>query len=493
MLAAAGETSDRGRTGAKQLGEEPVVFATEQQSRDNASAQRTQAKERGPGTAGQSREWRKAISAQRQGVVSTTATSQTKEIALPSHKDFLSGLRDVASKLQDGPLGKIEGALGRALDVPADQVQGRLDQLEKDSGLAKTASGARETRTTRGGSHKGVVDLGPAGSLTHASDVKATAGAKARGRAKVGVAGANVAGLVAADAGASAGTRGQLKGDVGTLDYAARAEAGARAHAKGSAKLDAKGLKAHADVGGTARVGVDGRAALKTDVVEGNLAGKAEAKVFAHGRADATVDSKGLRADVSGRAGAEARAEVNADFRTTGVTLGGERVDINGRAKGYVTAGATAEGRIKADATISPPRLNADVGGKAFAGVKAGVRGEIGVGGFIKAKGHAEAWAGAGAEGGLKLGYDDGKLRIGLGGGAAAGYGVGVGGSVEIDVKKMANIAASVVTNPLAAVGQLGRLGTDLTKSARGVATTMQKTAQSARDIVTGSLRRSSP
>ena len=56
-------------------------------------------------------------------------------------------------------------------------------------------------------------------------------------------------------------------------------------------------------------------------------------------------------------------------------------------------------------------------------------------------KGTAETWAGIGARASFKAGYKDGKLKFRAGTGAALGVGAGGKVQVEVDVKKLGNMA----------------------------------------------------
>ncbi len=140
---------------------------------------------------------------------------------------------------------------------------------------------------------------------------------------------------------------------------------------------------------------------------------------------------------------------VDGEFRTKGVRIGGERLDVNGKIHGEAEVSAYA--RVDADvaATPSPPRLIVVANAKAFAGAKAAAHGSIGLGDFVRVNASAEAWAGAGAEAGVVAGYDDGKLRLGFNAGAAVGVGAGLSFCVEIDVKKIAGALVSAATGGL--------------------------------------------
>lgn len=392
-----------------------------------------------------------------------------KKAQLPAreHKDFLSQLKNAISKLPEAPLKAAPALLDKG-----------LQQAEQASGLKKTVSkeiGGQKTWRAKKSTHNYLAGVAKVDSEHH---VEAQGRAKAQGQAKVGIAGAEAKGRADLGATAKAHSQGKITTDAGELDYAADAQTGMTGQAQGQAKIDATGMRAQGDVGAEAKAQVGAAAHLHNAVADGHVAAGASARAYAKAQGHGRVDATGLRGELGGQVGAEAEAHVEGDFRSAGVKLGGERLDVNGHAKGYVKAGATAQARVKADATLKPPRAGAEIGGKAFAGAKAGVQGKVGLGDLVSVKGHAAAWAGAGAEGIAKLGFDDGKLRIAFGAGTALGYGAGAGGSVEIDVKKIGKLAIGAVTDPVNTAKQVEKLGTDVVKSVAGLGKTVEKSTQ---------------
>jgi len=222
-----------------------------------------------------------------------------------------------------------------------------------------------------------------------------------------------------------------------------------RAEASGRSTLDADGLRAEGRA--SASYGAAGRRSGAVDgrlgSASGSIAGEAQAYARADGRA--SVGKDGLKAQGSAEVGVRVRVEVDGEFRTKGVRIGGERLDVNGKIHGEAEVSAYA--RVDADvaATQAPPRLIVVANAKAFAGAKAAAHGSIGLGDFVRVNASAEAWAGAGAEAGVVAGYDDGKLRLGFNAGAAVGVGAGFSFCVEIDVKKIAGSLISAATGGL--------------------------------------------
>lgn len=231
--------------------------------------------------------------------------------------------------------------------------------------------------------------------------------------------------------------------------------------AQGSALMNAEeGLKATGEVGGRVQVGAQADAAFQSSLVQAKVNASALAAVEAKGQGDVTADLNGLRAKGRLGAKAEAEAQIQGKFNTAGLDLGGERVDVNGQARGYARAGARAEVDVDVAATFDPARLGVDAEAGAFAGAKAGVEGRIGLGEFASLRGEASAWAGAGAEAGVVAGLSEGKLRFGFHAGAAVKAGAGGSWSVEVDVQKIATAAAKTAAQ--AALGSLGVANTGL-------------------------------
>ena len=120
-----------------------------------------------------------------------------------------------------------------------------------------------------------------------------------------------------------------------------------------------------------------------------------------------------------------------------------------------------AGARAKADGslTIDPKRgiYAAEVGGEAFAGVKAGVSGEVNLGKYGGVGGRAEAWAGVGAQFRAKVGYKDGKFQARVDIGAALGIGFKLGFNINIDVKGLVDKAKDPIAKPIEAIKNVGQ------------------------------------
>ncbi len=312
--------------------------------------------------------------------------AQLMEAAKFDPKQLTSDLRKIATDLQKNPMDTAQNLI---LGAPTDAIQGGLESLEKQTGLRKDFQGQFSTQAGDFSEYRFRQQMGVLGEHTNRTRTMVGGSAQGQGNLTVGLAGVRGQGSVEARAGAAVETDGKLQGAWGQASYNAKAGVEVYGKAQGDFSLNARGLQ-----------------------------GKARAEV-----------------------GVMASAEASASFQTAGINIGGERLDLRGQGTVRVEAGAKAEANLEVNATISPPRANVDIGGRAFAGAKAEARGQIGIGGFATLKGQAGVWAGAGAEAGVKLGYKDGKISFGFNAGAAAGYGFGAGWGVEVDVKKLANAA----------------------------------------------------
>ncbi|MGC4122042.1 MAG: hypothetical protein QM765_47170 [Myxococcales bacterium] len=349
----------------------------------------------------------------------TSAAAQKKPTVVLSPNDFadrslsdlLAQLQQVAHELSGPALPKIKKP--KLSDAKADARQKKLEKLEEKTGLR----------------------------VEHDETTEDESGTTKRRRFSVGLSSLEVGGETTHRSGPS--TEGSCSKDtkLGRLDYQGRAAAEIVTSRGGSARLDARGLKAQgrasASIGATAQ----GSAHLEGKYGTADAQAEATARAFAEAEGNVEIGKNGVVATGEAAAGIEARAQASAQFQSVGIDLGGERLDLHGDVDAYVEAAARAEGKVTVAATLNPPRIDAEVGGKAFAGVKAGVEGHIGIGSFVTLEGHADAWAGAGAEAKGVIGYKDGHLRLSFGAGAAGGVGAGVGGSVDINVKAMASAA----------------------------------------------------
>lgn len=235
------------------------------------------------------------------------------------------------------------------------------------------------------------------------------------------------------------------EGRLGRLEYKAGASADAAARIQANAKLDTSGLRGDAKGEVTLGASTQGRLEHALGELKYDLGAHGETRGQAGGQL--TLDRSGLQGHLTGQAGAAASAQGNLDFRSRGVDIGGERLDVNGKAHVEVRAEAKAEGKANLSAAVIPPRASVDIGGKAFAGAKAEAEGKIGLGQFVTLSGHGGIWAGAGAEARLQLGFDEGKLRVGFGAGTARGVGYGGGLGIEVDTKRMAQAGLKMAAN----------------------------------------------
>jgi trimeric autotransporter adhesin len=316
-----------------------------------------------------------------------------------------------------------------------------LQQLEDSTGLKKEFKGSVSKQLGDFREYQTRKQLGDMGTFENTTRTKVGSEFDAQGSMKVGIGGAHGQGSFSGSTGASVESHSRADTVLGTATNTTRAQADATYGGQGSFKAGLSGAEAQGSIGARAGVGASTQGRVENALGHVNYEARVAAEVYANADGTAKLDASGLQAKVRGEIGASAVAEAKADFRTAGIKLGGEDLDIRGEGKVRLVAEAKAEGTAEVNATIAPPRANADIKGKAFAGVKAEVEGKIGIGEFATLSGHAGAWAGAGAEGGIKLGYNDGKLSFGFSGGAAVGYGVGAGWGMEVDVKKLANAA----------------------------------------------------
>ncbi|WP_101525726.1 putative T7SS-secreted protein [Nocardioides houyundeii] len=148
----------------------------------------------------------------------------------------------------------------------------------------------------------------------------------------------------------------------------------------------------------------------------------------AEGKAGAGIDSDGLRVDLSGKVTA---VGVDGEF-------GGEYGAAEAKVSGNAEVAASAEGKALFG------RNGAHASGELFAGARAGVDGELDVGG-VGGKVGVEGWAGAGIGGDVNVGYDSGRFTIGGSGGVAWGVGGKVSGEVTLDFPKIYETGKDVV------------------------------------------------
>ncbi|MDR7302620.1 putative T7SS-secreted protein [Haloactinomyces albus] len=171
------------------------------------------------------------------------------------------------------------------------------------------------------------------------------------------------------------------------------------------------------------------------------LSGKAAATVAAEASLAGQVNNEGIGAKAEVKAGAKASAQGKVDF--------GPYAGYNGKVEAFVGASASASASVGLDG------LKANAG--AFAGAKA--TGKVGgdIGG-IGLNVTGEAWAGPGAEPGVRLGPDEnGTWHIGANAGVSPIVGGKLGFELTVDpddVAQTATDAAQFVGNAAANTGE---------------------------------------
>lgn len=163
---------------------------------------------------------------------------------------------------------------------------------------------------------------------------------------------------------------------------------------------------------------------------------EAKASIDAQGK----IDSNGLDATATIRAGAKVEVEATGHAQTQSITIGGVEMNAAADARVKATAEVAAEATGRVQITRDPPTAIAE--GTAGVSAVAKVEGEIKLSaGPFSVTGSAYASAGAEARATGIIGYQDGKLKIGGSAGAALGLGAGAGLQVEIDVAQIGEAA----------------------------------------------------
>jgi Ca2+-binding EF-hand superfamily protein len=180
---------------------------------------------------------------------------------------------------------------------------------------------------------------------------------------------------------------------------------------------------------------LDSKASYKADVFVG---------VSSEGDAGAewNSDQAHIHARTRSMIGVEASQEASYEGRLNIEGLGHQPgVDANAHSKAM--AGAELEGT--GDILFTKDTANANASASTFAGVKAeaGAGGALSIDGneFAKAEGEVGAYAGAGAKGGIDMGYQDGQINFGMDAGIGLGLGVEYSYKVAVD-------APGIITHP---------------------------------------------
>ncbi len=147
---------------------------------------------------------------------------------------------------------------------------------------------------------------------------------------------------------------------------------------------------------------------------------------------------------VEGRSMVGAEANVDATYKGT-LDVEGIKYQPGAEVNGHANAFAGAEAQGRGDLNISSDGASGSLGGEAFAGAKAEVNtsGALSIDGndFARGEGGADVRAGIGAEFNVDAGYQDGQIQYGLDMGAALGVGAGYQYSGSVD-------APGILTHP---------------------------------------------
>lgn len=175
------------------------------------------------------------------------------------------------------------------------------------------------------------------------------------------------------------------------------------------------------------------------------------------GEAGAEWNSEEAHLYVEGRTMVGAEANVDAAYRGT-LDVEGINYQPGAEAQGHANAFAGAEAEGRGDFDFSSDGASGSLGGGVFAGARAeaGGSGSLSIDGndFARGEGGVDARAGIGAEFNIDAGYQDGQISYGIDMGAALGVGAGYQYSGSVD-------APGIVTHPEAvwesAVGEVSR------------------------------------
>lgn len=162
------------------------------------------------------------------------------------------------------------------------------------------------------------------------------------------------------------------------------------------------------------------------------------------GEVGAQWNSEQAHLYAQGRAMVGAEANVDAAYKGT-LDVEGIKYQPGAEAKGHANAFAGAEAEGRGDFNLSSDGARGGLGGEAFAGAKAeaGGSGALSIDGneFARGEGGVDARAGIGAEFSVDAGYQDGQISYGFDVGAALGVGAGYQYSGSVD-------APGIVTHP---------------------------------------------
>jgi hypothetical protein len=162
------------------------------------------------------------------------------------------------------------------------------------------------------------------------------------------------------------------------------------------------------------------------------------------GEAGAEWNNEEAHLYVQGRTMVGAEANVDASYKGT-LNVEGVKYQPGAEAQGHANAFAGAEAEGKGDLNFTSDGARGNLGGGAFAGAKAEVGGSgvLSVDGneFARGEGGVNARAGIGVDANIDAGYQDGQIHYGIDMGAAIGVGAGYRYSGSVD-------APGIITHP---------------------------------------------
>jgi hypothetical protein len=162
------------------------------------------------------------------------------------------------------------------------------------------------------------------------------------------------------------------------------------------------------------------------------------------GEAGAEWNKEEAHLYVQGRTMVGVEANVEASYKGT-LDVEGVKYQPGAEVQGHANAFAGAEAEGKGDLNITSDGARGNLGGGAFAGAKAEADGSgaLSVDGneFARVKGGVDARAGIGVDANIDAGYQNGQINYGFDAGAAIGVGAGFRYSGSVD-------APGIVTHP---------------------------------------------
>jgi hypothetical protein len=162
------------------------------------------------------------------------------------------------------------------------------------------------------------------------------------------------------------------------------------------------------------------------------------------GEAGAEWNNEEAHLYAQGRTMVGAEANVDASYKGT-LDVEGVKYQPGAEAQGHANAFAGAEAEGKGNLNVTSDGASGSLGGGAFAGARAeaGGSGSLSIDGndFARGEGGLDARAGVGVEANIDAGYQDGHIQYGVDMGAAVGVGAGYHYSGSVD-------APGIVTHP---------------------------------------------